>query len=347
MEQPYGLVDFVQQTGRGGRQAGEVVESVVVMDQRKAWIGEHRSDVEHLNHQAMEWFVESASCRRVAVGMFMDVGLKEAGMDCEQLQAELCDRCRVKHARQEDEAIRDAAEEENDGVEEVEDEERDGEDEEDSAGDGDEDDEDEDESESGSDSTSSDGSQTLHPNQFREYIREKHTRLKEWRQWLMEVGDHCPVCYVQWVRDGRTAAWYAKVTHDIRACPRVDFEKLRIWRTGLNFGEYDCCWECALPQSVCRGIQDRENGSQGWSELGCEWGDQVVPLLYWIKGDATWRDKARSVFGFTGMYADDNDWHKQQQYRRWLGRARRMYDEDMTNAIAVWDLVIQEVSRSI
>ena len=32
MEQPYGLVDFVQQTGRGGRQAGEVVESVVVMD---------------------------------------------------------------------------------------------------------------------------------------------------------------------------------------------------------------------------------------------------------------------------------------------------------------------------
>ncbi|KAK1838378.1 hypothetical protein CCHR01_18994, partial [Colletotrichum chrysophilum] len=29
-EQPYGLVDFVQQTGRGGRRAGEVVESIIV-----------------------------------------------------------------------------------------------------------------------------------------------------------------------------------------------------------------------------------------------------------------------------------------------------------------------------
>ena len=344
MEQPYGLVDFVQQTGRGGRQAGEVVESVVVMDQRKAWIGEHRSDVEHLNHQAMEWFVESTGCRRVVVGMFMDVGLKEAGMDCEQLQAELCDWCRVKHARQEDEAMRDAVEEENDRVEEVEDNE-------DSAGEGDEDNEDEDESESesgsGSDLRSSDESPTLYPNQFRAYVREKHTRFKEWRQWLTEASDHCPVCYVQWIRDGRTAAWHAKVTHGIRECPRVDFEKLRIWRKGLNFGEYDCCWECGLPQSVCRGVQDREHGSQGWNELGCEWGDQVVPMLYWIKGDATWRDKVRSVFGFNSMHADDNDWHKQQPYRRWLGRARRMYDEDMTNAIAVWDMVIQEVSRSM
>lgn len=52
------------------------------MDQRKAWMGEYRSDVEQLNHQAMEWFIESSGCRRVAVGMFMDVGLREAGMDC-------------------------------------------------------------------------------------------------------------------------------------------------------------------------------------------------------------------------------------------------------------------------
>ena len=34
MEQPYGIVDFVQQTGRGGRREGEMVESVVVMDER-------------------------------------------------------------------------------------------------------------------------------------------------------------------------------------------------------------------------------------------------------------------------------------------------------------------------
>ena len=97
MEQPYGIVDFVQQTGRGGRCEGEVVESVVVMEAKKVRMDEKRSDVEHRNHQAMEWFVESHGCRRVVLGMFMDVGLADCGQDCEQLQVEACDRCRAKH----------------------------------------------------------------------------------------------------------------------------------------------------------------------------------------------------------------------------------------------------------
>jgi hypothetical protein len=339
MEQPYGLVDFIQQTGRGGRQAGEVVESVVVMNQRKAWMGEHRSDVEQLNHQAMAWFVESSGCRRVAVGMFMDVGLREAGMDCEQLQAEICDRCRVKYRRQEEEAKEAAMDEHPE--EEDDDGETDDDDEEDNTEDGD----DEDESRSENNSTSTDGSPRPYSNRLSEYIREKHIRLKEWRQWLTDVGDHCPVCYVQWVRDGRTAAWHGKITHVIRDCPRIDREKLNIWRQGLRFGDFDCCWECALPQSVCRGMQDREDGCRGLSALGCEWGDQIVPLLYWIKGDRTWQDKVRLEFGSTGIDGDEDDWHQQQRYRRWLGRGRRLYDEDMTNAIAVWDMVIREVWR--
>ena len=98
MEQPYGIVDFVQQTGRGGRCEGEVVESVVVMEAKKVRMDEKRSDVEHRNHQAMEWFVESHGCRRVVLGMFMDVGLADCGQDCEQLQVEACDRCRVYKA---------------------------------------------------------------------------------------------------------------------------------------------------------------------------------------------------------------------------------------------------------
>ncbi|KAM5527636.1 transposase-like protein [Fusarium oxysporum f. sp. phaseoli] len=34
---PFGLVDFVQQTGRGGRQRGEAVDSVIVTDGRAGW----------------------------------------------------------------------------------------------------------------------------------------------------------------------------------------------------------------------------------------------------------------------------------------------------------------------
>lgn len=37
MGPPFGLVDFVQQTGRGGRQRGEVVDSVIVTDGKAGW----------------------------------------------------------------------------------------------------------------------------------------------------------------------------------------------------------------------------------------------------------------------------------------------------------------------
>ena len=70
------------------------MESVIVMDQKKARIEGTRSDVEHWNHQAMEWFVESVGCRRVSLGTFMDVGVEGCGADCEALQSELCDRYR-------------------------------------------------------------------------------------------------------------------------------------------------------------------------------------------------------------------------------------------------------------
>ena len=161
----------------------------------------------------------------------------------------------------------------------------------------------------------------------------------------MEVGDRCPVCYVEWVRNGRTLAWRSTTEHGIQECPRVDFTRFKSWQSRLDFGEYDCCWRCALPQSMCRGLQDREHGSQGFSEEGCEWGNQIKPLLYWIRGDAAWRGKIRTEFGFVEIEEDDREWLKQRAYLRWLGRGRRMYDEDMTNAIAVWDVIIREIWR--
>lgn len=53
--QPYGLVDFVQQTGRGGRQEGEVVESVIVTDGRPIeFEGDmFDSDIAHKNREAI------------------------------------------------------------------------------------------------------------------------------------------------------------------------------------------------------------------------------------------------------------------------------------------------------
>jgi hypothetical protein len=72
MEQPYGLVDFVQQTSRGDHPVGEVVGSAVVMDRQKARLRKQSGDMKHLNHQAIEWFVESLDCR-VEQGELCDI----------------------------------------------------------------------------------------------------------------------------------------------------------------------------------------------------------------------------------------------------------------------------------
>ncbi len=93
-EQPYGLVDFVQQTGRGGRRAGETVDSIVVLDGRPPWHDPHASDVDQLNREAMALFVQTPGCRRLVLGSFMD-GLAQ---DCDGAGAERCDRCQGRRS---------------------------------------------------------------------------------------------------------------------------------------------------------------------------------------------------------------------------------------------------------
>ncbi|KAH7010574.1 uncharacterized protein B0I36DRAFT_370192 [Microdochium trichocladiopsis] len=80
-EQRYGLVDFVQQTGRGGRKAGEEVESVVVLGRAAVYQGRQASDVDQLNRQAVERFTQTPDCRRLVLGAFMD-GIAQ---DCDSL----------------------------------------------------------------------------------------------------------------------------------------------------------------------------------------------------------------------------------------------------------------------
>ncbi|KAI3567873.1 hypothetical protein IWW34DRAFT_874732 [Fusarium oxysporum f. sp. albedinis] len=56
MEKPYGLVDFVQQIGRGGRRAGEVVRSVIIHNGQRQREDQHRSFVDDINQAQMEAF---------------------------------------------------------------------------------------------------------------------------------------------------------------------------------------------------------------------------------------------------------------------------------------------------
>ncbi|KAF7538557.1 hypothetical protein G7Z17_g12604 [Cylindrodendrum hubeiense] len=65
MRQPYGIVDFAQQTGRGGRRKGEIVDSIIVTDGIPPWHNEFGSDVDQENREAVEAFIDSTDCHRM------------------------------------------------------------------------------------------------------------------------------------------------------------------------------------------------------------------------------------------------------------------------------------------
>lgn len=129
------------------------------------------------------------------------------------------------------------------------------------------------------------------------------------------------MCWVQWIRTGASRAWRDQTEHGLRDCGRFNHEEYRTWRKQVDFGEYDCCWECALPQSRRAFVRD------GRPVEGVNWGNQVLPLVWWIRCDAVWREKLRARFGVEvgGRLAEGEDVLA-------MGRAdpaevRRKYDE--------------------
>jgi hypothetical protein len=62
MRQLYGLVDFVQQTGRGGRRNGEIVDLVIVTDGLPVYYDEFGSDIDQQNREVAEGFVDAEEC---------------------------------------------------------------------------------------------------------------------------------------------------------------------------------------------------------------------------------------------------------------------------------------------
>ncbi|KID81895.1 recQ family helicase [Metarhizium guizhouense ARSEF 977] len=61
---PYGLVDFVQQTGRGARRDGEEVRSVIVHDGSTPYERVGTDKIERINRHQMEMFIKSPGCHR-------------------------------------------------------------------------------------------------------------------------------------------------------------------------------------------------------------------------------------------------------------------------------------------
>ncbi|KLP13772.1 Uncharacterized protein LW94_3354 [Fusarium fujikuroi] len=231
---PFGLVDFIQQTGRGGRQRGEVVDSVIVTDGKGGWADEFGSDMDHINREGVGLFIDGEGCRRLVLGRFFD-GTEAEGSSCREMQAEYCDRCLEKDVK----GVNRVGGGEDIREEDAEDEEEGGE-------------EDEEEDKEEGDDTSEKVPAVTTVNRLKEKIQEESGRMTKLYGWLDQVrGVGCSVCFVKWHMHGAKEVDRGRIEHERKDCRLLRQKDFDRWQAGLQFAEYECCWECGLPYSWC------------------------------------------------------------------------------------------------
>ena len=87
MGMPWSIIDFAQESGRGGR-AGEVVDSVIVIEEGEV---DYRlsKDGESIDVAAMAQFIHATGCRRGVMSWHLD-GKR---VECSDIEAVRCDWC--------------------------------------------------------------------------------------------------------------------------------------------------------------------------------------------------------------------------------------------------------------
>lgn len=95
----------------------------------------------------------------------------------------------------------------------------------------------------------------------------------------------------------------------------------------MQLSDFGCCWRCGLPQRLC----------DGWAGEECADIDKVMPVLMLVGEDEGLKRVVDEEFG--------REMIKEVGYVEWIGRSRRMYDDSMTNGLAVWDLIVRRVCQ--
>src|SRR5579859_3737174 len=89
---PYGMINFDQEVGRGGR-SGEIVQSLTLLsDEEESRLCQRRALTLSQDERAMHEFLTTKQCRRTAMSMYLNG--EEYRVMCESLESELCDNCK-------------------------------------------------------------------------------------------------------------------------------------------------------------------------------------------------------------------------------------------------------------
>ena len=86
---PYGMIDFAQESGRGGR-AGEDVDSVIVVEEGKAERRLAGGAAGGVDEGVIGEFIATKGCRRRVMSLYFDDKLVECGDEASMAK---CDRC--------------------------------------------------------------------------------------------------------------------------------------------------------------------------------------------------------------------------------------------------------------
>jgi superfamily II DNA/RNA helicase len=221
---PHGLIDFVQEVGRGGR-GGEKVQSVVVIeDQDLAWLRTEEARVRNDDSkEAMREFLISRGCRRVKLGCFLD----GESQSCAERRGERCDECLRQQQEGEEEEGERAREEEERARE------REGE-------------------EAGPQSTAVKERWGKGPQLWRERVKERALAKLAIEDARAKVGKGCAAC------------WMVKAEGDhAHEEGKCDMLKTALgqsygWlRRSIKYEANSCCYSCSQPADWCGSYTQR------------------------------------------------------------------------------------------
>jgi len=90
--EPYGMIDFDQEVGRGGR-SGEMVVSLTLLSEDEN-MKLRRRKVGTLSHdeRAIHGYLTTGECRRTGMSLYLNG--EEYSVSCQSLESELCDNCK-------------------------------------------------------------------------------------------------------------------------------------------------------------------------------------------------------------------------------------------------------------
>jgi hypothetical protein len=343
---PFGLYDYIQQTGRGARRAGEFVICKVIHDGIKPFEATGISSFALKSQHAM-WTVATApGCVREQIAMIMDGVYGECCMDVPD--AVPCYRCEPSYAfssKRTESETETAATAAAAAV--------------DTHGEGD------DNLFAEIDATEM-GTHALvqridaedtrargfpaNASTFHEDYRQRATDELIVKRWLTEVESKCAACFTKRLladnagrETGQTGGEGAEKEaegdegeeedHEAlgTSCPaRVEgMESYRKRRKQLRFAGLSCCFTCKLPLDWClEAKEDRGTPNR------CVYVDKVLPAIEVassITREAQWiRDS---------FHIDPTD---KQAFRQWLAGKRVFMDKKGTNMHMLWAMVVRK-----